>query len=104
VPSGLGSLARPELEDAVQHLERLPHLLRRGVRPEVEDARPVPLAREHDPRVLVVDGHGDVREGLVVAQLDVERGPVAPDEVLLEVDRLHLVARDDHLHVGDPLG
>ena len=69
--------------------------------PEVDDAAPVPLAREHHPRVLVLDGDRDVRERLVVAQPDVERRPVALDEVLLEVERLDLGAGDDHLEVGD---
>jgi hypothetical protein len=102
VATGLRPFARPELEDAVEHVEGLADLLRVRVRPEVEDAAPVPLAREHDARVLVLDRDGDVRERLVVAQPDVERRPVALDEVLLEVERLDLGARHDHLQVGDP--
>ena len=101
VPARLRPLARPELEDAVEHVERLAHLLRVRVRPEVDDPAPVALAREHDARVLVLDRHGDVRERLVVAETDVERRPVALDEVLLEVERLDLGAGDDHLEVGD---
>ena len=62
------------------------------------------LAREHDPRVLVLDRDRDVRERLVVAEPDVERRPVPLDEVLLEVERLDLGIGDDHLEVGDPLG
>jgi hypothetical protein len=61
----------------------------------------VPLPREHHARVLVLDGHGYVRERLVVAKADVERRPVALDEVLLEVEGLDLGVRDDHLDVGD---
>ena len=38
VPARLRPLARAELEDAVEHVERLAHLLRVRVRPEVEDA------------------------------------------------------------------
>ena len=102
VPARLRPLARPELEDAVEHVERLAHLLRVRVRAEVDGAAAVALAREHDPRVLVRDGHGDVRERLVVAQPDVERRPVALDEVLLEVERLRLGRGDDDLDVGDP--
>ena len=98
----LRPLARPELEDAVEHVQRLAHLLRVRVRPEVDGAAPVPLAREHHPRVLVRDRDGDVRERLVVAQPDVERRPVALDEVLLEVERLRLALRDDHLETRDP--
>ena len=102
VAPGLRALARPVRKDAVQDVERLAHLLRVRVRAEVDDAAPVPLAREHDPRVLVLDGHRDVRERLVVAQPDVERRPVALDEVLLEVERLDLGVGHDHLEVGRP--
>ena len=99
--AGLRPLARPELEDAVEHVERLAHLLRVRVRPEVDVPATVPLAREHDARILVLDRHRDVRERLVVPQADVERGPVALDEVLLEVERLRLALRDDHLDARD---
>ena len=99
---GLRPLARPVAEDAVQDVERLAHLLRVRVRAEVDDAAPVPLAREHDARVVVLDRDRDVRERLVVAQPHVERRPVALDEVLLEVQRLDLGAGDDRLDVGDP--
>ena len=104
MPAGLRALARPEAEDAVEHVERLAHLLRVRVRPEVDDPAPVPLAREHDARVVVLDGDRDVRERLVVPQPDVERRPVALDERLLEMERLRLAAGDDHLEVGDPAG
>ena len=101
---GLRPLAGPVREDAVEDVERLANLLRVRVRAEVDDAAAMPLAREHDPRVLVLDGDGDVRERLVVAEPDVERRPVALDEVLLEMERLDLGIGDDHLEVGDPLG
>ena len=103
VPPGLRPLARPVAEDAVQDVERLAHLLRVRVRPEVDDATPVPLTGEHDPRIVVLDRDRDVRERLVVAQPHVERRPVALDEVLLEVERLDLGAGDDRLDVGDPV-
>ena len=86
----LRPLAGPELEDAVEHVERLAHLLRVRVRAEVDGAAAMPLAREHDPRVLVGDGDRDVGKRLVVAQPHVERRPVALDEVLLQVQRLRL--------------
>ena len=101
VPARLRALAGPELEDAVEHVERLAYLLRVRVRAEVDDSTAVALAGEHDARVLVLDGDGDVRERLVVAQPDVERRPVPLDEVLLEMERLDLAAGDDHLEVGD---
>ena len=103
VPPRPRPLARAEAEDAVQDVERLAHLLRVRVRAEVDGVAAVPLACEHDPRVLVRDGHRDVRKRLVVAKPDVERRPVALDEVLLEVERLRLGTRHDDLDVRDPL-
>ena len=44
VPARLRPFTGPELEDAVEHVERLPHLLRVRIRPEVEDAAAMPLA------------------------------------------------------------
>ena len=99
VTARLRPLARPVREDAVQDVQRLAHLLRVRVRPEVDDPASVALAREHDARILVLHGDGDVRERLVVTQPDVERRPVPLDEVLLEVQGLDLVLRDDHLDV-----
>ncbi len=101
VAARLRPLARPVLEDAVEHVEGSTHLLRVRVRPEVDDTAAVPLPREHHPRVLVLDRDRDVGERLVVPQADVERRPVALDEVLLDVERLDLGARDDHLDVLD---
>ena len=101
VPARLRPLARAVAEDAVEDVERLAHLLRVRVRAEVPDSRPVPLAGEHHARVLVLDRDGDVRERLVVAQPHVEGRPVTLDEVLLEMERLHLAARHDHLDVGN---
>jgi hypothetical protein len=103
VPARLRTLTRPELEDAVQNLERLAHLLRVRVWAEVENAPAVPLAREHDAREVVLDRHRDVGERLVVAEANVERGSVTLDQVLLEVQRLDFVLGDDHLDVVDPL-
>ncbi len=103
VPAGLRPLARPVAEDAVQDVERLAHLLRVRERAEVPHAAAMALAREHDARVVVLDRDGDVRERLVVAQTDVERRPVALDEVLLEVQRLDLAAGDDRLDRHGPV-
>ena len=102
VPPRARALARPEAEDPVEDVERLPNLLRVRVRAEVDGVPAVPLTREHDARVLVCDGHGDVRERLVVAKANVEGRAVPLDEVLLEVERLRLRSRHDHLDVRDP--
>ena len=102
VAARLRPFTRPELEHTVEHVERLAHLLRIRVRAEVDRAATMPLAREHDPRILVGHGDGDVRKRLVVAQAHVERRPVALDEVLLEMQRLRLGRGDDHLDPADP--
>ena len=104
VAAGLRPLARAVAEHAVQHVERLAHLLRVRVRPEVDDAAAMPLSREHDAREVVLDRDRDVRERLVVTQAHVVRRPVALDEVLLEVQRLDLRAGDDRLDLVDALG
>ena len=62
VPPRLRAFAGPIRKDAVQHVERLAQLLRRGVRAEIDDSAPVALSREHDARIVVPDGHGDVRD------------------------------------------
>ena len=103
VTAGFRPLAGPVREDPVEDVQRLAHLLRVGVRPEVHDAPAVALAREHDAGVLVLHGDGDVRKRLVVTQADVERRPVPLDEVLLEVQGLDLVLRHDHLDVLNPV-
>ena len=102
VAARLRALARPVREDAVEDVERLANLLRVRVRPEVPNTAPVALAREHHARVVILDRDRDVRERLVVAKADVERWPVPFDEVLLEVERLHLVLGHDHLDVVHP--
>ncbi len=102
-PPGLWPFARPVAEDPVQHVQGLAHLLRVRVRPEVDDAAAVALAREHHTRVLVLDRDCDVGERLVVAEPHVERRAVALDEVLLEVQRLDLRSGDDRLDVGRPV-
>jgi hypothetical protein len=100
----LRPLAGPVREDTVEDVERLADLLRIRVRAEIDDPPAMALAREHDPRVLVLDSDGDVGERLVVAQPDVEGRAVPLDEVLLEVERLDLGVGDDHLEIGDPRG
>ena len=104
MPPRLRPLARSELKDAVQDVQRAAYLFRIRIGPEVDDAAAVPLAREHHAWVLVLDGDRDVRERLVVPQPHVEGWPVALDEVLLEVQGLDLVAGDDHLDVRNPVG
>src|SRR5438270_12933131 len=99
----LRTLTRPVRKHAVQHVERVAYLLRGRVRPEGPNPAAVPLAREHDTGKLVLDVNRDVRKGFVVTEPHVERRPVTLHEVLLEMERLDFVPRDDHLDVLDPL-
>jgi len=101
VAPGSRALAGAEPEHSVQDVERLPHLLRVCIRTEVDRAAAVAFPREHHAGVLVLDGDGDVRKRLVVAEPDVERRPMTLDEVLLKVQRLGLRSGHDHLDVGD---
>ena len=59
------------------------------------------LAREVDPREVLVERDRDVRIGLVVAQADVEARLVLLDEVLLGQQRLGLGVDDERLDVVD---
>jgi hypothetical protein len=58
------------------------------------------LAGEVDAGKVLVHADSDVRIGLVVAQADVEDGPVALDELLLREQGLGLGLRGDELDVG----
>src|SRR5262249_24532883 len=69
------------------------------------------LAGEVDARIILVEADRDVGIRLVVAQADVEPGPVPLDEALLSQQRLGLGRRDQRLdsvnagcHAGFPAG
>ena len=69
------------------------------------------LAGEVDPRERLIEGDGDEGVGLVVAQADVEAGPVLLDEALLRQQGLGLARDDEELdlldardHLGVPRG
>ena len=64
----------------------------------------MPLAGEVDAREVLVEADADVGVGLVVAQADVEPGPVALDEALLGQQRLGLVRGDQELDPLDAAG
>src|SRR5207245_581178 len=55
---------------SAQRVWTLPHVRRVAVRAERRGAAAGALPRHHDPRVLVLDGDGDVGERLVVAVED----------------------------------
>ena len=95
------SRAGADRERAQQQVERLADGVGVGVRAEVADALALAAPHHHRPRPLVVEGDGEERVALVVAQPDVEPGPVLLDEAVLEHQRLDLVA---HLDPLDRLG
>ena len=96
-PAGLDALARTELEDLLEQVERPAHALGVRVRPEVQALATVPLAREVHARELLVHRDRDERIRLVVAQADVEPRSVLLDEVLLGEERLGLGGDEDEL-------
>src|SRR4029079_13108677 len=87
------AVAGPVLEQLAEQLERLADPASGRVRTEVDPVRAVPLAREVDPRELLVEADPDVRVGLVVAELDVEDRPVTLDELLPGDQRIGLGPR-----------
>ena len=89
--------ARADRERAQQQVERLADRVGVGVGTEVADALALGPPHHHGPRPLLVEGDREVRVGLVVLQPDVEPGPVLLDEVVLEEQRLDLVAHRDPL-------
>ncbi len=101
VPIELRLRARPDRERPQQEVERLPDRVRMRVRTEVAHALALGAAQHHRPGPLLVESDREVRVRLVVLQPDVEARPVLLDEVVLEEERLDLVAGDDPL---DPLG
>ena len=93
----LGAVAGAVLEDLAEQVERLAHALGVRERAEVGAAAAVLLAREVDPREVLVQRDRDVGVRLVVAQPDVEARPVLADEVLLGEQRLGLGLGDDEV-------
>ena len=89
--------ARADRERAQQEVERLADRVRVGVRAEVADALALLAAHHHGARPLLVERDREERVRLVVLQPDVEPRPVLLDEVVLEEERLDLVAHLDPL-------
>ena len=96
-PPRLRAVAGAVLEELAQQVERVAHALGVRERAEVRAPAPVPLAREVDPREVLVERDRDVGVRLVVAQPDVEARPVLLDEVLLGEQRLGLGLGDDEV-------
>ena len=90
--------ARTDREGPEQQVERLPDRVGVGVGTEVADPLALGPPHHHGPWPLLVEGDRQVRVGLVVLQPDVEPGPVLLDQVVLEEQRLDLVADRDPLH------
>ena len=90
--------AAAQRERLEQRVQRVVDRTGRCERPEILGLRALGAAMLADQRELVAVAQGDVGEALVVAQDDVERRPVALDQVGLEQQRLDLAGRRDELH------
>ena len=75
-------------EDPGQQIERLADRPGMRVRPEVAHSLASRPAVDHQPRVLLVQRHGEHRIGLVVAVADVEPRVELLDPVVFELQRL----------------
>ena len=93
----LARAARTDREAAQEQVERLADRVGVCVRAEVAGALALASPHDHGPRVLLVEGHGEERVALVVAQPHVEPRSVLLDEAVLEHERLDLVADLDPL-------
>ena len=93
--------AGADRERPQQQVEGLADRVRVGERPEVADALALLAPHHHRPRPLLAHGHREERIRLVVLQPDVEPRLVRLDELVLEEERLDLVA---HLDPLDRLG
>ena len=98
--------ARPGREHPQQHVERFPDGPGMGVRPEVPDALAVRTAHHLQPGVLLAEGDGEFRVGLVVAVPHVEPRVELLDPVVFQLQRLDLGGHHRPLHArraGDHL-
>jgi hypothetical protein len=89
--------AGADREGAQQQVEGLADRVGVAVGAEVADALALGAAHHHGPGPLVAHGDRQERIALVVDEPDVEAGPVLLDEVVLEHQRLDVVADLDPL-------
>ncbi len=94
----LARRAGPDREGSQQQVERVADRVGVRVRPEVTNALALAPAHHHRSRPLLVEGDGEERIALVVAQSDVEPRAVLLDQRVLEHQCLDLVAHLDPLH------
>ncbi|MBI3412128.1 MAG: HigA family addiction module antidote protein [Planctomycetes bacterium] len=95
--------ASAELEDPLQNLEGGPQALGAGERAIQFDAAPPRVARELDARIILAHANLQIREGLVVAQPDVEAWLNVFDESGFHQQGVDLGVRFDIIDVGDHL-
>ena len=88
---------REDGQQGIQGLADGPHL---RVRAEVAHTLPALAAGDHGARVHVVDGHGQVRVGLIVAEGDVEARRVLLDPGVLQMQGLHLAGHHGPFDAG----
>ena len=95
--------AGAELEDALQHLDRLPQALGAGERAVELDAAAPRRARELDAREVLADADLQVGERLVVLQLDVEARLDVLDQPGFQQQGIDLALGGEEVDVGDEL-
>ena len=92
--------AGPGREHPQQHVQRFPDRPGVGVRPEVPDALAVRAAHHLQPRVLLAEGDGEFRVGLVVPVPHVEPRVELLDPVVFQLQRLDLGGHHRPLDAG----
>ena len=92
-----------ELEEALQHLHRLPQRAGAGERAVELDAAPPRRPRELDAREFFAYSDLQIGKCLVVLQLDVETRLHVLDEPRFEKQGVHLAVGGQEIDVGDEL-
>src|SRR5207248_1005050 len=90
-----------ELEDALEHLDGVPQRAGAGEGAVQLDAAAAGRARELDAREVLADADLQVREGLVVLEVDVEARADVLDEAGLQEQGVDLALGFEVVDVGD---
>ena len=100
---GQDAVTVPEPVHPVDELDRLPHRLRAGKRPEIPGLILLHLPGKQDARIGLPHRHLDVGVGLVVLEHRVVLRAVLLDQVVFQDQRLQLRIRHDILKARDLL-
>ncbi len=87
-------------EELLDDVERAAHGADIGIGSEVARSIRLEAPGDDDPRKRLLNGHLDVRVGLIVPQRDVEPRPVFLDQVGFENQRVRLARHDDGLQIS----